>query len=71
MENVRRATFHGLLGITSARTPRRRSIARRTIIACLRKVYPHASYVAVNISSPNTRDFATAAGGELDHCVER
>lgn len=31
---------------------------------CLRRVYPHASYVAVNISSPNTAGLRTLQHGE-------
>jgi dihydroorotate dehydrogenase len=34
---------------------------------CLRKVYPYASYVTVNISSPNTKNLRQLQGGsELD-----
>jgi dihydroorotate dehydrogenase len=32
--------------------------------ACLRRVWPHASYVAVNISSPNTRNLRQLQGGD-------
>ncbi|HUS24354.1 MAG TPA: quinone-dependent dihydroorotate dehydrogenase [Candidatus Binatia bacterium] len=31
---------------------------------CLRKVYPHAAYVTVNISSPNTRNLRDLQGAE-------
>ena len=37
---------------------------------CLDKVYDHADYIAVNISSPNTKNLRTLQGaGELDHLV--
>jgi dihydroorotate dehydrogenase len=72
VENVRRATFHGVLGINigkNADTPLDR--AADDYVACLRKVYPHASYVAVNISSPNTRDLRLLQqAGELGHLLE-
>ncbi|MDQ5908268.1 MAG: dihydroorotate dehydrogenase [Pseudomonadota bacterium] len=52
---VRRARFKGILGINigkNADTPVERAIDDYLI--GLRKVYPWASYVTVNISSPNT-----------------
>ncbi|MBI4207836.1 MAG: quinone-dependent dihydroorotate dehydrogenase [Betaproteobacteria bacterium] len=55
VENVRRARFRGVLGINIGKnfdTPLER--AAEDYVHCLRKVYPLASYVAVNISSPNT-----------------
>jgi len=40
-------------------------------VDCLRKVYSHASYVTVNISSPNTRDLRQLQqAGELDRLLE-
>jgi len=57
VENVKRARYRGVLGINIGKnfaTPLAR--AADDYLACLRKVYPLASYVAVNISSPNTSD---------------
>jgi dihydroorotate dehydrogenase len=57
VENVKRARYRGVLGINigkNADTPLDR--AADDYIACLRAVYPVASYVTVNVSSPNTRD---------------
>jgi dihydroorotate dehydrogenase len=57
VENVRRARYRGVLGINigkNADTPLDR--AADDYVACLRAVYPVASYVTVNVSSPNTRD---------------
>jgi dihydroorotate dehydrogenase len=57
VENVKRARYRGVLGINigkNADTPNER--AAEDYLACLRKVYPLASYVAVNISSPNTKN---------------
>jgi dihydroorotate dehydrogenase len=55
--NVERARFRGILGINigkNAVTPIEQ--AADDYLSCLRKVYAHASYVTVNISSPNTRN---------------
>ncbi len=57
VENVKRAHYRGILGINigkSADTPIEH--ATDDYVACLRRVYPVASYVTVNISSPNTRN---------------
>ena len=57
VENVKRARYRGVLGINigkNADTAIER--AADDYLACLCKVYAHASYVTVNISSPNTRD---------------
>jgi len=56
VENVGLAAYRGVLGINigkNADTPLER--AADDYLACLRKVYPLASYVTVNISSPNTQ----------------
>lgn len=56
VENVRRAGYRGVLGINigkNADTPIER--AADDYLLCLRKVYPLASYVTVNVSSPNTQ----------------
>lgn len=53
---VDRAGFTGILGINigkNADTPLER--AAEDYVTCLEKVYTRASYVTVNISSPNTR----------------
>ncbi|MFO1314138.1 MAG: quinone-dependent dihydroorotate dehydrogenase [Burkholderiales bacterium] len=54
--NVARARYRGVLGINIGRnfdTPNER--AADDYVTCLRAVYAHASYVTVNISSPNTK----------------
>jgi dihydroorotate dehydrogenase len=53
--NVERSSYSGILGINIGRnrdTPNER--AADDYLACLDAVYAHASYVTVNISSPNT-----------------
>lgn len=57
IENVRKAKYRGILGINIGKnfdTPIEK--AADDYLICLRKVYPHASYVTVNISSPNTKN---------------
>lgn len=71
VENVRSAAYRGVLGINigkNADTPIERSAD--DYLACLRQVYPVASYVTVNISSPNTRDLRELQrADELDHLL--
>lgn len=55
VENLARARYRGALGINigkNADTPLERAVDDYRI--GLERVYPHAGYVAVNISSPNT-----------------
>jgi len=55
VRNVEQATWHGVLGINIGRnkdTPNER--AADDYLACLERVYPLASYITVNVSSPNT-----------------
>jgi dihydroorotate dehydrogenase len=56
VRNVERARYGGILGINIGKnkdTPNER--AADDYLHCLEKVYPLASYVTVNISSPNTQ----------------
>ena len=53
--NVKRASYNGILGINIGKnkdTPMEKAVD--DYLYCLRKVYLHASYVTINISSPNT-----------------
>lgn len=55
LDNLARATWRGVLGINIGRnfdTPNER--AADDYAACLERVYARASYVTVNVSSPNT-----------------
>lgn len=68
VENVRRSGYQGVLGINIGKngaTPNERAIDDyRT---CLERVHNIASYVTVNVSSPNTKDLRRLQGGdELD-----
>jgi dihydroorotate dehydrogenase len=66
VENVKRADYKGVLGINigkNADTPIER--ATEDYLACLSAVYIHASYVAVNISSPNTKNLRDLQGADV------
>ena len=66
--NVKQAKFRGVLGLNIGKnsdTPIEQ--AADDYLACLRGVYPFASYVTVNISSPNTKNLRDLqAGAQLD-----
>jgi len=61
VKNVKASRFYqnkaGILGLNigkNADTPMERAL--EDYVHCLKKVYPYASYVTVNISSPNTKN---------------
>ena len=66
--NVKRSSFRGkgrILGLNigkNAATPIER--AADDYLACLEGVYPHADYVTVNISSPNTSNLRSLQGDQ-------
>jgi dihydroorotate dehydrogenase len=70
--NVQASKFYrnkeGILGLNigkNADTPIERAVD--DYVLCLEKVYPYASYVAINISSPNTKNLRQLQdGAELD-----
>ena len=65
LANVTRAKYRGILGINLGKnfdTPIER--AADDYLIGLRKVYAHASYVAINISSPNTKNLRQLQGGD-------
>ncbi|WP_277187920.1 quinone-dependent dihydroorotate dehydrogenase [Caballeronia sp. BR00000012568055] len=66
--NVQAARYRGTLGLNigkNADTPIER--AAEDYLYCLERVYPFASYVTINISSPNTKNLRQLQGaGELD-----
>ncbi len=64
--NVRKSkTFHGVVGFNIGKnkdTPNEN--AADDYLACLRKAYPVAGYIAVNLSSPNTPGLRDLQGAE-------
>lgn len=73
IDNVRRARWNGVLGINlgkNADTPAERAIDDYEL--GLKQVYPHAAYVTINISSPNTKGLRTLQEAEqLDALLKR
>jgi dihydroorotate dehydrogenase len=75
--NVQASTFYqerqGVLGLNigkNADTPIER--AADDYLECLRKVYPYASYVTINVSSPNTKNLRQLQdASELDALLSR
>lgn len=56
VQQVKKRRFSGILGINIGKnfdTPNDK--AADDYLVCLEKVYPHADYITINISSPNTR----------------
>ena len=65
VENVKAAKFKGILGINigkNADTPVENAVDDYLI--CLEKVYNYASYITVNISSPNTKNLRSLQSGD-------
>ncbi|QLH43355.1 MAG: quinone-dependent dihydroorotate dehydrogenase [Coxiellaceae bacterium] len=55
IEQVKRANYSGILGINIGKNATTSlAKAHEDYVHCFNKVYPYASYVTVNISSPNT-----------------
>ncbi len=55
IHNIKKSNYTGILGINIGKnkdTPLDR--AHEDYVYCLQKVYPYASYITINISSPNT-----------------
>ncbi|XID74166.1 quinone-dependent dihydroorotate dehydrogenase [Alkanindiges sp. WGS2144] len=65
VENVKAAKYKGVLGINigkNADTPVENAVD--DYLFCLNKVYQFASYITVNISSPNTKGLRSLQSGE-------
>ncbi|MDP5212172.1 quinone-dependent dihydroorotate dehydrogenase [Pseudoalteromonas tunicata] len=65
IENVKAARYKGILGINIGKnkdTPNEQG--KDDYIHCMRKVFEHASYITVNISSPNTPGLRDLQYGE-------
>lgn len=71
LENIKHTQYNGILGINIGKnfdTPVERAI--EDYLICFRKVYAVASYVVINISSPNTLHLRQLQNErELDHLV--
>lgn len=71
VEQVKSAEYKGILGINIGKNKTtEEQHALDDYLICLRKVYDHASYVTVNISSPNTPGLRNLQYGEaLDNLL--
>lgn len=65
VNNVKKSRFGGIIGINIGKnkdTPVEQG--KDDYLTCMEKVYPHAGYIAVNISSPNTPGLRSLQYGE-------
>ncbi|NQD38781.1 quinone-dependent dihydroorotate dehydrogenase [Permianibacter sp. IMCC34836] len=65
LEKISKSRYQGVLGINIGKnfdTPVEK--ANDDYLICLRKVYPYAHYITVNISSPNTQGLRSLQFGE-------
>jgi dihydroorotate dehydrogenase len=73
VENIARTRWRGVLGVNigrNAHTPPERAIDDYEL--CLQQVYPAASYVTINVSSPNTAGLRSLQEKDpLDHLLAR
>jgi dihydroorotate dehydrogenase len=73
LRNAERAHWRGILGLNIGKnfdTPNARAVD--DYVTCLRAVYARASYVTVNVSSPNTKGLRDLQSEEaLDHLLGR
>lgn len=71
IDNIVNSQYRGILGINigkNAATPIDK--ATDDYLICLEKAYPYASYITVNISSPNTRSLRSLqSASELDRLL--
>jgi len=68
VRNVQKSSYRGVLGINIGKnkdTPNDK--AANDYLACLGKVYAHASYVVINVSSPNTAGLRDLQGRAALH----
>ncbi len=65
VENVKKTRFKGILGINIGKNKDTAvENGKEDYLICMEKVYAHAGYVAVNISSPNTPGLRTLQYGK-------
>jgi dihydroorotate dehydrogenase len=65
VERVRHASYNGIIGVNIGKnfdTPVER--AAEDYLTCLERAWPVADYIAVNISSPNTKNLRDLQGGD-------
>ena len=68
VQNVQKSSYQGVLGINIGKnkdTPKEKAV--NDYLLCLGKVYAHASYITINISSPNTEGLRDLQGKSVLH----
>jgi dihydroorotate dehydrogenase len=66
IEKVKRSKYQGVLGINIGKNAMTSlENANNDYLICLRKAYPYASYITINISSPNTMGLRNLQQGEF------
>ena len=72
VENVKKSQYQGVIGISIGKNfDTAVENATDDYLTCLRKVYPHADYIAINVSSPNTAGLRELQFGEhLKHLLD-
>lgn len=66
IDQIEKSNYQGILGINigkNASTPMERAV--EDYVICLQKVYRYASYITINISSPNTKNLRDLQQGDL------
>lgn len=65
ISNIQKANYQGILGINIGKN-KETSLDKAVddYLFCMRRVYPHASYITINISSPNTPDLRQLQQGD-------
>ena len=64
--NIKKSKYRGILGINIGKNKDTLlSKAAEDYLYCLRAVYPYASYITINISSPNTPDLRQLQQGDF------
>ena len=68
VRQVQKRQFKGVLGINIGKNSDTPNVkAAEDYLVCLEKVYPHADYITINISSPNTKGLRDLQGaGQLE-----
>ena len=71
--NITNSNYQGILGINIGKNfDTQLTHAADDYLTCLRKIYCHASYVTINISSPNTTNLRQLQNTEaLDHLLQQ
>ena len=70
VKKVKKARYQGILGINigkNAHTAIEKSL--NGYLYCLKQVYPYASYITINISSPNTKDLRKLQHAQYIGCL--